>query len=388
MPKSANKDLLTPEFILNLTELVPGMIALYNLHTGEYKYVNRAVKKILGYSPEEFINGGLEFVSTLVHPDDMAMIVEKNQAALNTANQARSKHSDRDPIVNFEYRMKHKDGNWIWLHTDGIVYDRTDDGKVNHVMNISLDITHRKSSEDYLKHMAEELKVLNRTKDDFITIASHQLRTPATAIKQYLGLLLGGYSDPLTPDQKDFIQKAYESNQRQLDIVEDILRTAQLDADKLRLKFGIHDIGAVVGEAIENINSQFQKKQQQLVFSKPGKPVEAALDKGQILMVFENLLENASHYTEKGKKISVKIKKIGGKAHICIADEGVGIKKADLEKLFQKFSRITNPLSIEAGGSGLGLYWAEKIVKMHRGEIKVSSVLHQGTEFTVILPAS
>lgn len=386
MVKTANKSSSDDNFEHDVADRVPAMIALYNVQTGEYKYVNKAVKKILGYKPEEFIDGGLDFVSSLVHPDDLTEITDKNQAALNTANRSRS--TGDDAIITFEYRIKHKKGGWVWLLTEGVVYDRTDSGKVNHVMNISVDITMRRSSEDYLRHMTGELKLLNRTKDEFISIASHQLRTPATAIKQYLGLLLGGYSDPLTDDQRNFIEKAYESNQRQLNIVEDILRTAQLDADKLRLSLQAEDIGEILDEAVRVILPQIQKKKQKLEWHRPEKEIRARVDRGQILMVFENLLENASHYTESGKQISIKARQIDDKVCVSVIDEGVGIKKEDIKKLFQKFSRINNPLSIEAGGSGLGLYWAKKIVQMHNGEIKVSSKIHKSTEFAVILPAA
>lgn len=381
---TASLDLET--FAQDLPDFIPGMIALYNINSGKYVYVNPAIKKILGYSPDDFMKKGMEFVASLVHPDDFPMIIEKNQAALEQANSSRAKNNDTDPIVNFEYRMKHKEGHWIWLHTDGIVYDRTPDGKVNHVINISLDITRRRSSEDYLKHMAEELKVLNKTKDEFITVASHQLRTPATAIKQYLGLLLGGYSDPLTDDQQNFLEKAYESNQRQLSIVEDILRTAQLDADKLRLHFVKCDINSIVDEAVKCIALPFQKKEQKLVWERPKKPIKVKVDRGQILMVLENLLENASLYSENAKTIKISVETTPKKVEIIVGDEGVGIKQTDIQKLFQKFSRITNRLSIEAGGSGLGLYWAQKIVKMHDGKIEARSKLHKGTEFIVSLP--
>jgi signal transduction histidine kinase len=99
----------------------------------------------------------------------------------------------------------------------------------------------------------EELISLSQSKDEFIAITSHQLRTPATGVKQYLGLLLEGYSDPLTPGQRVFIEKAYENNERQLHIVDDILRIAQLDLDKIKLNPEMLDLSLLMQDAIESL---------------------------------------------------------------------------------------------------------------------------------------
>lgn len=373
-------------FKSGLIDSVPAIITVFDVRAGKYIYVNLWIKKILGYNPDDFIGQDYHSALSLVHPDDLPVLIKENEKAFKLAENLNPQNSNT--LLTLEYRMKHKKGHWVWLRTDGVVCARDPDGKVTQFMNVSVDVTKRHEAESRLQRSTEQLKELNRAKDDFISIASHQLRTPATAVKQYLGLLLGGYSDPLSEDQRVFIEKAYESNERELKIVEDILRTAQLDAQSLRLSFADYDMRDVLDEAIGNISSQFQKKHQKVVFQKPKKPANAAVDKGQILMVFENLLENASHYTPNDKKITITIKKIADNIEVSIADEGVGVKKSDIKRLFQKFSRISNPLTVEAGGSGLGLYWAERVVKMHDGEIRVTSQLHKGTEFTVALPSS
>lgn len=126
------------------------MVAAYNIHTGEYIFVNNAVQKLLGYTPEEFLQGGLPFVSSLVHPDDLQQITEKNTEALKRANEG------FDEIQQFEYRMRHKDGSWRWLHTDGSVLSRKQDGSVEVVLNVSLDITVRREIEAALLATEEE----------------------------------------------------------------------------------------------------------------------------------------------------------------------------------------------------------------------------------------
>lgn len=108
-----------PHFFEKVANTVPGIVVVYNINSGEYMYVNDAVKKILGYSPRDFLSGGLPFVTSLVHPDDIPEIIKKNNAALIKANSKKFAKQMNESIVQFEYRMKHKDGSWKWLQTDG-----------------------------------------------------------------------------------------------------------------------------------------------------------------------------------------------------------------------------------------------------------------------------
>ncbi len=154
------------DFFKNITDQTPALIGVYNINTGEYLYVNNSVGKILGYTPADFIKGGVVFVTKLVHPEDAQRIMEQNMAALTLAN-GQDGSTDTDPIATFEYRMKHKNGSWRWLHSDGSVFSRDADGKVEAVMNISIDITDRKETETKLKELAGELeeRVKERTKE-------------------------------------------------------------------------------------------------------------------------------------------------------------------------------------------------------------------------------
>lgn len=142
--------------LLRIADAVPAMIALYNIQTGEYLYINDASKDMLGYSPEEFTEGGMQFVLSLVHPDDMGRTMAKNQAALDRAN---ANPTDKEPTENFEYRMKHKDGHWVWLCTEGTIFSRDESGQAEKLLNVSLDITERKKAQLQLH---QSLKALER----------------------------------------------------------------------------------------------------------------------------------------------------------------------------------------------------------------------------------
>lgn len=229
---------------------------------------------------------------------------------------------------------------------------------------------------------------LEQAKDEFVAITSHQLRTPATAVKQYIGLLLEGYAEPLSENQRMFLERAYESNERQLHIVEEILRITQLDLEKVILKPAKYDIRKIAREAINTVHGRFERKNQTIIVSEPDEPVMASVDKDQLRVAIENLLENASNYTWEDRSITVTTSSRNNRVYVSVKDPGVGIDPADFPKLFQKFSRVPNPLSVEIGGSGLGLYWAKQIIRMHGGTITVRSKLGKGTIFTIGLPSN
>jgi PAS domain S-box-containing protein len=145
------------QVLQRIADAVPALVALYSIKTGEYLYVNAAAKRLLGVEPEEFISGGLEFAVGLVHPADITPLLEKNQQALETANQKTAK--DSEPIVSFEYRMKHKDGGWRWVRTEGTVFSRVN-GQVDQILNVTLDITEQHQTEERLKASLKSLETI------------------------------------------------------------------------------------------------------------------------------------------------------------------------------------------------------------------------------------
>lgn len=236
-----------------------------------------------------------------------------------------------------------------------------------------------------LKNEHDQLLALNKSKDEFISLASHQLRTPATIVKQYIGMLLEGFSGPVPAQHKAFLQVAYESNERQLQIINDLLRVARVDAGKLVLEKKRANLGALVADVVSEQASLFEVREQELVVKQPSRGPYAAVDAPRFRMVLENLIDNASKYSKPGKTTTITIESHKDQVCISITDQGVGIAKKDISKLFQKFSRIDNSLSARAGGSGLGLYWAKKIIDLHEGRIEVESRLRHGTTFRIYL---
>jgi signal transduction histidine kinase len=243
-------------------------------------------------------------------------------------------------------------------------------------------IQRKQAEEQRIQHLIE----LNRAKDEFISLASHQLRTPATGVKQYLGMVLEGFVGDLSEAQRSMLDKAYASNERQLRIVSDLLKVAQVDAGKVILRKSDVFLGGLVQDVIKEQQETIESRQQQVTFTMPNPDIAAHIDRDTIRMVIENIVDNASKYSGVSKTIRIELTETAKHIELTIADQGVGISLDGQAKLFQKFSRIDNPLSTQVGGTGLGLYWAKKIVDLHHGRIRCESVVDQGTTFIITLP--
>jgi two-component system CheB/CheR fusion protein len=234
----------------------------------------------------------------------------------------------------------------------------------------------------------DQLEGLNAAKDEFISLASHQLRTPATAVKQYVGMLTHGYAGEVSKDQQAMLNIAYESNERQLEVIEDLLRVAKVDDGKVYLEKSSCDVVRQVEAVIQGQAVLFKSRGQSVVLNKPSRPVIAFIDPKLMLMVLENILDNAGKYSKGGEQVTIDIEQNDNYTVVSIKDNGVGISKGNRQKLFKKFSRIDNPLSAGVKGTGLGLYWAKKVLDLHEGSIEVTSKLNRGSTFIVKTPVA
>jgi PAS domain S-box-containing protein len=159
--------MIPQKYLSSITESFPGLVALYNIQTGKYLYTNKTVTKILGYKPEDFMKGGYEFVSSLVHPEDLPRILKENEKALSKLKSKKNKKANNEPIVNFEYRMRHKNGSYKWLYTEGTIFTRDKKGNPELILNTSLDITEFKIKEIKVSELSKKLYDLKHTEEGF-----------------------------------------------------------------------------------------------------------------------------------------------------------------------------------------------------------------------------
>lgn len=226
-----------------------------------------------------------------------------------------------------------------------------------------------------------------QAKDDLLSLASHQLRTPATAVKQYLGMILEGYTGKVSKKQLPALQKAYASNERQIDTINQILYVAKADAGRLSINRHLFDVNMLLDDIVLDLSDTLEENEQSIIIDRPQEKLLINADESCIRMVIENLISNASKYSHRNTRITIKTSITGNnEVRIAINDQGVGINPEDYDKLFKKFSRIDNDRSLEVGGSGIGLYIDKVLIELHGGRIEFTSEVGTGSTFTVILP--
>lgn len=226
---------------------------------------------------------------------------------------------------------------------------------------------------------------LDIAKNEFVSLASHQLRTPATGMKSILSMLASGDFGPMTELQQKYVNKAIQTNDRQLQIIEDLLNVALVDAGKLELDLDFADVSAVLHDIISDHAAILPARRQSIAFKSP-RNVRLLLDVPKFRMVMDNLISNASKYSPAEGNIDVTLTSRPETVTIAVSDKGVGIPQDEIPKLFTKFTRLSNEFSASVGGTGLGLFLTKSIVELHGGAIGVVSEESRGSTFTVCLP--
>lgn len=221
-------------------------------------------------------------------------------------------------------------------------------------------------------------------KSEFISVASHKMRSPLSAIKWYAESLLAGDAGKLTEDQECFVKQIFLSNRRLINLVDDLLRVARVERGKIELKHEPVDLDHIAREVIRKTKSEMERKK--IDFSYIGEKAETSGDPDKLKQVFFNLLDNAIKYNSVGGKIEVKIKK-EGRNYLCeISDSGIGIPKTQQKAIFTKFFRAYNIVTMNTEGNGLSLYLVKAYIESHGGKIRVSSAPGKGSVFSFTLP--
>jgi signal transduction histidine kinase len=234
--------------------------------------------------------------------------------------------------------------------------------------------------------LLEQERGINEAKDNLLSLASHQLRTPATGVKQYLGLLLQGFAGELGDQQKQLLEKAYAGNERQLKTINDVLYLARLGSGRIVLSKSTFSVERLIRDIVHELHDEIETKRHKVTIKAPKKHRDFYGDAHMIRMAVENLVTNAIKYTHSGGKIMVTLQYTQEGLKITVEDNGIGIEQSQQDRLFEQFERIDNDLSIAVGGSGIGLYVVRNIAGMHDGHVEVTSELNQGSRFTMVLP--
>jgi len=211
---------------------------------------------------------------------------------------------------------------------------------------------------------------IDKLKSEFVSVAAHQLRTPLSAIKWVIKMVLAGDAGKLNNEQLELLSKGYKSNERIIRLVDDLLNISRIEEGRFGFDFRFSDFQEVLNDILENAASPVAKNHLKLTVDKPKNLPKIYMDPERIILVLQNLLDNAIKYTPEFGQIKIKIEVLDNNKtlKVSIKDQGVGIPKADQPKLFSKFFRAANAVRVETEGTGLGLFIAKNIIEKHKGE--------------------
>ncbi|MDX1607981.1 MAG: HAMP domain-containing sensor histidine kinase, partial [Candidatus Spechtbacterales bacterium] len=233
----------------------------------------------------------------------------------------------------------------------------------------------------------EALQELSDKKSEFLSIASHQLRTPISSMKGYLAMLREGDFGKLNKEQLLTINKTYKINEGMLRLINDFLNLSRAEKGTLEYSFDKVDLIKMMDGIVEHLRVWADVKNVDINWKKPEEPIMVYADEGKLSQVISNLIDNAIKYTQTKGGVSVKAAKENGHVRIYIKDNGIGIPKEELNTIFQSFERGEKGKRENAGGSGLGLYVAKMIIEGHNGRIWAESEGEgKGSTFVVELP--
>ena len=218
--------------------------------------------------------------------------------------------------------------------------------------------------------------------EEFISTVSHELRTPLTSIRGFSQTLLTSWEKISDEDKKKFVKIIEEQSNRLIHLVENILSVSKLDVQNQILKKV--DINTSVEKVLATLAGKYKNRKYNFYKSKT--PVYAFLDEDKLQQILTNIIDNATKYSENDKIVFISTEIYQNNVLIKVKDEGVGIKKEDYPKVFQKFSRLENHLTSKTQGNGLGLYITKQLIDKMGGKISFSSEENKGTTFEIIFP--
>ena len=371
----ADMDQRAPQLLLQSDRLFekiaatsPALIYVCDLLGRYTAYVNPAVKRVLGYTPEEIAALG-EGVAGMLHPQDLARGFEHHAAFLRLPE---------DTIAEIEVRMRHADGGYRWLRCRETVFERDVTGRPTHILGLAEDISE-------VKAQAEELREANRRKDEFIATLAHELRNPLAPMRTSVDVLQQLPADAAErPSMLAIIDRQVTHMTR---LVEDLLEVSRITRGMVELRKEVVDLGVAVRHCVEAAAPLVAAGEQTLALDLPDEPLPVAADPVRLSQVITNLLSNACKYTDQRGRITVCARDEDGCAVLQVRDDGLGIPQDMLVRVFEPFTQVDRSFGRARGGLGIGLTLVKQLVEMHGGSVAAESRGEgEGAVFTVRLP--
>jgi two-component system, chemotaxis family, CheB/CheR fusion protein len=319
-------------------------------------YESPAIEPVLGYSPNERIGGNIHNDS-IVHPDDRLIKIGLLQKAIKSPTQN----------ISGEFRLRHKNGNYRTI--DAIFNNMLDNKKINGIIATYRDVTERKSLEQH--------------KDEFIAIASHELKTPVTSLKAYLQILEESVAKKNNIQSSDLLIKINKQVDRLGILIKDLLDFTRIEGGNLKYRREQYELNELIVEIVGEV--QFTTRQHK-IHTQLSRPILIEGDRYRTGQVITNLMNNAIKYSPQADRIIVGTEVDKQTITVSIQDFGIGIEQEYQKKVFDRFFRLKETEHYHFPGLGLGLYIAAEFVKRQGGQIWVTSEPGKGSIFYFQLP--
>lgn len=339
---------------------------------GSQHYVSESCERILGFKPEELIN--IPIIETMIHPDDQ----EKASAGLT------------DIIINSanggsQYRHRHKNGSWVYLEAFGT--NQINNPLIKSVVLNVRDITERKKTEEDLLESRARLREANLTKDRFFSIIGHDLKSPFNSIVGFSEILLEQIKEKDYTGIEDYAEIIYNSSERAMSLLANLLEWSRTQTGKIKFNPEYHDLVTEINDVVGLLNASAQQKSIFIAKNLPDNmPVEA--DRAMVKTILRNLISNAIKFTNSRGEITISLEQKPKELIVSVADNGVGIKKENIDNLFRIDQRHSTLGTNKETGTGLGLLLCKEFVEKHRGKIWAKSNGISGSIFSFSLPLS
>jgi signal transduction histidine kinase len=242
------------------------------------------------------------------------------------------------------------------------------------------------SATEELRSSNTKLHDLDQAKDEFVSMASHQLRTPLTSVKGYISMVLEGDAGKITKAQRQLLNEAFTSSERMVHLIGDFLNVSRIQTGKFVVEKSLQDLGKIVRQEAEALRTTAEAHELKLRVSVPPKPVMIALDEDKIRQVIMNFIDNAIYYSKPQTEVTVYLSVTPRETRLEVRDRGIGVPLAQQTKLFTKFFRADNARKQRPDGTGVGLYLAKQVIDGHGGRLVFVSKEGEGSTFGFRLP--
>ena len=351
-------------------------IGVWELKSRDTKvYWDERMHAVYGTSPTELQPTLANWID-FVYPEDRQTVEEKRAQAIEQGT----------PYEN-EFRIITADGSIRYISSRAIVlFD--DDQKFREMIGVDIDITTVKQAEETLRMANAELERALRVKDEFLANMSHELRTPLNAILGLSESLEEQIAGPLNEKQSKYLHTISESGHHLLELINDILDLAKIEAGQIALDINKVNVHLVCQASTRMVKQLAQKKEQELTVEIDEGIELIWADERRLKQMIVNLLSNSVKFTPKGGKLGIKVAAEHSSNTILITvwDSGIGISDEDLAHLFKPFVQLDSSLARESTGTGLGLVLVAQMARLHGGHVRVKSAPGEGSRFTIVLP--